>query len=664
MRGGFLGVDVFFVLSGYLITGQLTTRWVLGDQVGLGSFWMARARRLLPGLGALLLGTTTAVLILDRSQVVLFRGDVTAAATYSSNWWYIFHQRSYFVAAGRPPLLEHLWSLAVEEQFYLVWPLVVACVVLLCKGPEKRLRVLIGVALSIALASSLVMGLGSALSGAPEAGDPSRWYFGSDSHIMGLLIGASLALWRQGDGLGAGGRVVRMPPATGRDTVIGVSALLLLLYALSQTDEFSVWLYRWGFVAVSLLAAVVIAVATRSGPLAAVLSPPILRLIGNRSYALYLWHWPVACFTRPGVDVPLSNAEVLVVRLGLTFLLAEASYRWIERPVRQRGWQTFWRSVASSRIGSVRAPTIITVFVTALVTGVMMPATASPAGANLAAGGTVYVSRPGQPGSLRISPGDGRGGAGHGMEPSRGQRPTSRAGSARAMAPPPYMQRPTTSVPGSATEGQHGGTHAHRTAHGGAHHRITHHSRTHHGKAHHGSTRTGGAARTPTRPPRRIPALRRYNLAVYGDSVPLGAIPDLAATFRSVTNDATIGVQAYTLLPELTADASSGILDSDIVLIHTGDNGVISRSELAAALHALSGAIRVILAVPYVPREWEADNLSTVASVVGSYPNVRLLPWDAVARHHPEYLWSDSIHLTPTGERAYAQLVASAATAR
>ena len=665
MRGGFLGVDVFFVLSGYLITGQLTTRWVLGDQVALGSFWMARARRLLPGLGALLLGTTTAVLILDRSQIALFRGDVTAAATYSSNWWYIFHQRSYFVAAGRPPLLEHLWSLAVEEQFYLVWPLIVACVVLLCKGPEKRLRVLIAIALSIALASSLVMGFGSALSGAPEAGDPSRWYFGSDSHVMGLLIGASLALWRRGDGLGAGGRAVRMAPATVRDTVIGASALLLLLDALSQTDQFSVWLYRWGFLAVSLLAAVVIAVATRSGPLAAVLSRPILRLIGNRSYALYLWHWPVACFTRPGVDVPLSEGEALVVRLGLTFLLAEASYRWIERPVRQRGWRTFWRSVASSRIGSVRAPTIITVFVTVLVTGVMMPATASPAGANLAAGGTVYVSRPGQPGSLRISSSDVRGGSGHRGQPKHTQRTTSRAGATRAMAAPSYMQRPSPSDPGSATRGQRHRTPTHGTGHHGTHHQRTPHHGTHHHSTHHrGGTRLGAPPRVPTRPPRRIPALRHYNLAVYGDSVPLGAIPDLAAEFRSVTNDAVVGVQAYTLLPELTADASSGILDSDIVLIHTGDNGIISRSELDAALHALSGATRVILAVPYVPREWEADNLSTVASVVGSYPNVRLLPWDTVARSHPEYLWSDSVHLTPTGEHAYAKLVASTAIAR
>jgi peptidoglycan/LPS O-acetylase OafA/YrhL len=616
-RGGFLGVDVFFVLSGYLITGQLFTRWVLDSGVSLPAFWLARARRLLPGLGALLLGTTTAVLLLDRSQIGLFRGDLTAAATYSSNWWYVFHSRSYFVAAGRPPLLQHLWSLAVEEQFYLVWPLVIALVIAKCRSVEGRRRILIALALGIAAASSLVMGIGSAIGHAPQAGDPSRWYFGSDSHVMGLLLGAALALLRRGDNLGAS-HVVPRARATTYDTVAGTAALVVLLYLLSQTDQFSVWLYRWGFTVVSLLAAVVIACATRPGPLASVLSPPILRGIGRRSYALYLWHWPVACFTRPGIDLPIPGTVAFMLRMALTFLLACASYRWIELPVRQQGWRTFWRSVAGASIGIVRVPTILTAFVTALVTAMMMPATASPAERALAGGGTVYVSDPGHPGGVRVSRsiGDGSRGPQHAQHPSGSV--IHLPGIQQPSAPPPKPQPHPRSQP-AATD-------------------------------------------PPPGLPHHISQLRHYDLVVYGDSVALGAIPDLAAMFHSVTNNATEGIQAYSLLPQITATAAAGRLDSDIVLIHTGDNGIIERSQLETALRALHNTRRVIVAVPYVPRDWQSDNVATVEAVASRFSNVQLMPWETIARAHPEYLWTDHIHLTPTGEHAYANLVAHSAT--
>src|SRR4051794_5084705 len=266
MRGGFLGVDVFFVLSGYLITGQLVTRWVLGDRVSFGGFWTARARRLLPGLVVMLAGTTAAIVVLDRAQLPLFRGDLTAAASYTSNWWYVFHQRSYFEAAGRPPVLQHLWSLAVEEQFYLLWPLVIAAVLLLTRSTGSRLRLLMVVTLTLAAGSALVMGVGSALSGAPRHADPSRWYFGTDSHVTGLMLGAALALVRRGDGLGS--RQPRRQPAASRFSgVLGFGAAALLMVVLARTDEFGPWLYRWGFVAVAILTVAVIAGATRPGPL-------------------------------------------------------------------------------------------------------------------------------------------------------------------------------------------------------------------------------------------------------------------------------------------------------------------------------------------------------------------------------------------------------------
>jgi peptidoglycan/LPS O-acetylase OafA/YrhL len=599
LRGGFLGVDVFFVLSGYLITGQLVTRWVLGGRITLRAFWVARARRLLPALVAVLVGSTTAVIVFDRAQLDLFRGDVAAAATYSSNWWYVFHQRSYFAAAGRPPVLQHLWSLAVEEQFYAIWPLVVAVVMAIWAGTRARLRMLLVISVSVGLGSSLVMGVGSALSHAPAAGDPSRWYFGTDSHVTGLMAGAALALARRGDGLGAETPTTPKPAARPLHTWSGIGALVALLIALSQTGEFSVWLYRWGFLAVSLLTVVVIAVATRPGVLASVLDRPILRAIGRRSYGLYLWHWPVACFTRPGLDLPISNGGALALRLGLTLLLAEVSYQWIELPVRRLGWRSVWRGVSQARVGSFRAPTVIAVAVASLVTGVMLPATAAPTEPHYASGGTVYVSRPGHPGSVHIE--------------TPHTSPRTRMTGSRHPVVAPHETTPTAATP----------------------------------------------QRRPA--PHARSDLRHYDLAVYGDSVALGAIPRLAATFRSVTNDAAVGIQSWTLLPELTADADAGRLDGRIVLIHTGDNGVISRSQLSSALDALSTAARVVLAVPYVPRTWQDSNHGLVASVAGDYRNVVLMDWAGAVQAHPGDVGSDGIHLTATGERAYAAMVAEAA---
>ncbi len=421
---------------------------------------------------------------------------------------------------------------------------------------------------------------------------------------MGLMAGAALALVRRGDGLGA--KVTTPAPLRTRPShsVIGFSALVLLLVLLSQTGEFSVWLYRWGFLAVSLLTVVVIAVATRPGPLATGLSRPILCAIGLRSYALYLWHWPVACFTRPGLDLPISNGGAFALRLGLTFLLAEASYQWIEQPVRRRGWRSVWHGVTHARIGSFRAPTIITVAAAALVAGVVLPASATPTETQFASGGTVYVSRPGHPGSVHVQapPTEAAGGADT-------PQPEHTSGSVQTTTPnpPPRHRRP---------------------------------------------------------PPQTLPELRRYDLAVYGDSVPLGAIPRLASTFRTLTNDAAVGVQSWTLLPELAADASAGRLDGRVVLVHTGDNGVINRAQLTSALTALSHAARVVLAVPYVPRPWQEGNSQTIASFAGQFHNVVLMDWASVVRSHPEFVWTDGIHLTPTGERAYAAMVARAAVGR
>src|SRR5215217_6687399 len=185
--GGFLGVEVFFVISGYLITALLLTEWRRLGRVDLKAFWLGRARRLLPALYLVLVVTLAYAVVFLPGEVAGLRGDVLAALGYVTNWYLVLGQESYFEAIGRPSLLKHLWSLAVEEQFYLIWPLVLAFGLSMGATRWRRRRILI-LALAGAVTSALLM----ALLYRPEV-DPSRIYFGTDTRATGLLVGAALA---------------------------------------------------------------------------------------------------------------------------------------------------------------------------------------------------------------------------------------------------------------------------------------------------------------------------------------------------------------------------------------------------------------------------------------------------------------------------------------
>jgi uncharacterized protein with von Willebrand factor type A (vWA) domain len=164
--------------------------------------------------------------------------------------------------------------------------------------------------------------------------------------------------------------------------------------------------------------------------------------------------------------------------------------------------------------------------------------------------------------------------------------------------------------------------------------------------------------------PADVEQLRSQDLVVYGDSVPLGAVPELTGEFASVTNHAVEGEQSWDVLPELTADARAGLLNGTVVLLHTGDNGTISPDQLRTALAALQGARRVIVATPHTPRQWEQSAVAVLRTVVPDYPNARLMDWNATVADQSSWLWSDGIHLTPAGGLAYAHLVAQTAVER
>ena len=328
MPAGFLGVDVFFVISGYLITSLLLAEHASRGSVNLGQFYLRRARRLLPALFLLLTTAALFTVIFLPDEIGSLRADVVAALSYVTNWWQIFQHQSYVATQGRPPLLRHLWSLAVEEQFYLVWPLLLGGMLKLWKGRRPPMLIAVGGGIALSLVTMSVL----AFPHDYTIVDPSRVYFGTDTRIFTMLIGAALALVWSPSKLNA------KIPREGRLLLDGIGAAALgglaLIFATAHYQ--SNVLFRGGFFGVSLLAALVVAVAVHPASKlgTVVLAQQPLRWIGERSYGIYLWHWPIFMITRPGEDTSVTGFPNLVMRFVLTLMAAELSYRFVEEPIR------------------------------------------------------------------------------------------------------------------------------------------------------------------------------------------------------------------------------------------------------------------------------------------------------------------------------------------
>lgn len=328
LPGGYLGVDVFLVISGFLITSLLLVEHDRTGRIDLRRFWFRRARRLLPAVFVMIAVVLAVMLILHAGEVARLRGQVVASVAYVVNWHFIFADVPYFEQFGRPSVFLHLWSLAIEEQFYLVWPLVLAGVLMLVAWRRTVLAALVVAAGTTSVVLAWVLW-------EPYA-DPSRIYYGTDTRAVALLAGVGLAL---------APAALRGHPPRRRIARAGVQALgiaglagvLVAMFTLGDLDE---RLYRGGLLLVALAAAALIA-ATADGasPLGRMFALAPLVWIGLRSYAIYLWHWPVIALTRPHDDVPLDGPALLALRIALMLGLAVLSYRFIEVPFRRHGWR-------------------------------------------------------------------------------------------------------------------------------------------------------------------------------------------------------------------------------------------------------------------------------------------------------------------------------------
>ncbi|TEA82377.1 acyltransferase family protein [Bacillus thuringiensis] len=323
MPGGFLGVTVFFVLSGYLITDILAMEWKRNKRINLKKFWLSRARRLIPGMLVMLVITLAWITIFHSSLLEKMRGDSLAALFYVSNWWYIYHKVSYFDNFNQLSPLNHFWSLAVEEQFYVVWPFIISLGLYYIK---KQSRMILLICLG-AVASAVAM----AILYEPGA-DPSRIYYGTDTRAFSLLIGAVLALVWPSNRLA--NKII--PKARFILDVVGGIALIIILVMFWKTNQYDPFLYKGGMVLLSIATALLVAnLAHPASRIAQFLRFRPLRWIGIRSYGIYLWHYPILTLTTPKVNA----GDFLLIRAILQFLLiiliAQISWKFIEKPIRQ-----------------------------------------------------------------------------------------------------------------------------------------------------------------------------------------------------------------------------------------------------------------------------------------------------------------------------------------
>ncbi len=342
--GGFLGVDLFFVISGYVITGLILDSIERSGGLDLRAFYLSRVRRLLPALVAMVVFTTIYIGVYATDTVKRFLSDLPYVFTGAMNWALVNRQQDYFEAIGRPPLLQHTWSLAVEAQFYLIWPLVLLFV--LKYFGKKNISL---VALAIALASGIALFIYSVQIDIRESA-VSHVYFGTDTHSIGLFLGAALAVsWKPQN-------LTKEISKRAQDFVdlIGVFGFLGLLSAFLFINESDPTLYRVAFPLTAIFGcATLISVIHPASRFAPILSTKPALWIGERSYGIYLWHWIVFQLTRPSIDLVGDDWALYSLRILIVFALADISYRYVETPIR-RGQFELWLRGMKYRTKAVR----------------------------------------------------------------------------------------------------------------------------------------------------------------------------------------------------------------------------------------------------------------------------------------------------------------------
>ncbi|WP_344058342.1 acyltransferase family protein [Terrabacter lapilli] len=585
LPGGFLGVDVFFVVSGFLITTLLVRERDRTGRIALSRFWVRRARRLLP---ALVLCVVTSVLIaraVSQDLLVDIGREIVGALTFSTNWLEITAGTSYFDQTA-PQLFMNFWSLAVEEQFYLLWPLLTLALLAFSS------RVRVGAAVAVGLASSLLM----ATMFTPGT-DGTRVYYGTDTHVMGLMAGAALAFaW-------ASPRLAPLvaPSRWGRFGAYAVPfALAVLVAEMALLDEQSAWTFRGGIVLASLATAVlVMGVVERrpGGPglVSRAMRHPALAWVGARSYSIYLWHWPVILLV--ALDNPSAPGTVphLLTRLWcvlVTLALADLTFRFVETPFRTLGF----RGVAVALGRGISELTVRGKRVVAVVLAVLVVAT-----------GLIVLTAPEQSQTAQMLAQN---------EAAADQAPT--------VAPSGAAPEASSAAPGRSGVAQP-------------------------------STPPTGSSPSAVKASFTMPS--GPEIDAYGDSIMVGSLQALRYYFPGIRIDAKSNRRWSDGLAQVRA---RGADNRRAVILAFGTNAGVDEDAVKQVLDTLGPKRMVVLVNIMAPfARVDTDN-ATLELVARGRPNVVVADWADAIRAHPDQVQSDRIHPTIIGAHLFSKTVRQA----
>ncbi|RLE20101.1 MAG: hypothetical protein DRJ50_11285 [Actinobacteria bacterium] len=611
LKGGFLGVEVFFVISGYLITLLLISEKARTSTVNITSFWVRRARRLLPALFTLLILLTIWTSLFERAALGKLRGDVIAAFFYVSNWYQIWTGAGYTAANDFAPL-RHLWSLAVEEQFYLLWPLVM---VLFLRGGVAKVagisRWLFLAAVGVTLVTAVLYHPGPV--GTPEITPEAYWdifgrqiskadflYLSTPTRASGLLLGAAFAMiWRpvavMRGNLREKGRLLDI------GAIIGVIVLALLMWNVGfigpeGTDPF---LFRGGFFVTDLATLAVIAAVTHTRAYTSrALSSPVLLWIGTRSYGLYLYHWPIYQLIRNIAGKHMKFHE-FVVAMILTVIVTELSYRFIETPIRKGTLRESWNRIRNSPTAGARNALYFG--------GIIFASLTLFAGYSLATADL-------QQNEVRDS-----------LEEADAATcdvvndPDCSGEDEGAAADVPTTDVPESSEAGAVVDPIIG-------------------------------TSTTIETTTTTAAPVSLEQL------ALGDSVMKGAAVQLEDLgFVVDAQESRAFVNGLDTILTLKQQDRLG----DVVVVHLGTNGSINSSDMTRMMEALADVSQVLLITIDVPRDYTAGNNQLIFETAALYPNVEVLDWAGLTPSCPgNCFYDDGFHLRPEGQEYYVALIA------
>ena len=335
--GGFLGVDLFFVISGYVITRLILDSINQSSALDLRAFYSARLRRIYPGFIFMVICTIIFIGVWAPEAIKRFLTDLPYALTGSINWYLVARNQDYFETIGRPPLLQHTWSLAVELQFYLIWPIILLTV-LKYFGKKNVARI----ALAIAIISGVTLFIVSLSLDQANAKQISHIYFGTDTHSLGLFLGSALAVSWIPQNLSAAITKRAQDVIDG----IGVVGLLGLISVFLFIDQSNANLYRIAFPLAGIFGClVIISLVHPASRFAPIISTAPFRWVGQRSYGIYIWHWVIFQVTRPSVDLSGQTWALYLARVLLVLALADISLRWVEIPFRQGAVQNWFRGM-------------------------------------------------------------------------------------------------------------------------------------------------------------------------------------------------------------------------------------------------------------------------------------------------------------------------------